>query len=160
MTSLPLSLHRKCVFRLPDKFHHHTSVTMTTSKGTKLVQACHTLKNKQSHTIREVASVVGLMVANFSGVKHDPPFYRCLENEKTDTLKLASGNLDSRMLLSEIAIKDLYWWVHNCINDPQLVQPELLQCVLKCDSSLQGWGSYLDGTWVSTGGLNQNHCIT
>ena len=58
-----------------------------------------------SHHWREVASVVVLMVENVSVVKRGPRFYRCLENGKTDSLKLASGNLDSRMPLSEIAIK-------------------------------------------------------
>jgi hypothetical protein len=93
---------------------------MTPSKSAKLAQACQSLLGKKSLTIREVASVVGLMVSSFPGVRYGPLFYRSLENEKTDALKLALVNLDSHMNLTELVIKDLEWWI-NCSNSDTLM---------------------------------------
>ena len=127
-------------------------VCMTPSKSAKLLQACQSLLGKRSPTIREVASVVGLMVSSFPGVRHGPLFYRSLENEKTDALKLALSNLDAHMTLTELVIKDLEWWTNCSHCDPHHIIPQIPHCVLKCDSSLLGWGSILEGTSSSTGG--------
>ena len=127
------------------------TVHMTPSKSANLIEACQSIIKKKSPTIREVASIVGTMVSSFPGVKYGPLFYRSLENDKTDALKGALGNLDAHMSLSGLALSDLEWWI-NCSNkDPQPILPLIPSSVLKCDSSLLGWGSILDDT-TSTGG--------
>ena len=127
-------------------------VHMTPAKSAKLIQACQNIMGKKSITIREVASVVGMMVSSFPGVRYGPLYYRSLENEKTDALKIALGNLDACMSLSELALQDLEWWINFSSNDPQTILRHTPHCVLKCDSSLLGWGSVLNGTNSSTGG--------
>lgn len=69
-----------------DKLGYTMQVYMTSPKSAKLIEACHSLQRKQSIPIREVASVVGLMVSSFSWVRYGPLFYRSLENEKNDAL--------------------------------------------------------------------------
>ena len=64
-------------------------VHMTPAKSAKLIQAYQNIMGKKSITIREVASVVGMMVSSFPGVRYGPLYYRSLENEKTDALKIA-----------------------------------------------------------------------
>ena len=66
---------------------------------------------------REVASVVGLIVSSFPGVRYGPLYYRTPENEKTDMLKTSGGNLDNYMFLSEQAVTDLHW-LENVHKDP------------------------------------------
>lgn len=69
----------------------------------------------------------------------------------TNALKITLGNLDACMSLSELALKDLEWWINFSSNDPQTILRHIPHWVLKCDSSLLGWGSVLDGTNSSTG---------
>ena len=88
-----------------------------------------------------MASVVGLMVSSFPGVRYGPLYYRTLENEKTDMLKTSGGNLDNYMFLSEQAVTDLHWWLENVHKDPNPISLPPSQLTLKCDSSLSGWGA-------------------
>ena len=48
---------------------------MTQSKSAKLIQACQNIMGEKSISIREVASVVGMMVPSFPGVRHEPLYY-------------------------------------------------------------------------------------
>jgi hypothetical protein len=52
-------------------------------------------------TIREVARVLGLIFSSFSGVDYGQLFYREIEVEKIQALKLARGNCDLKTQISE-----------------------------------------------------------
>lgn len=122
-------------------------VSMIPEKANKLKVACRTLLSHQGPVpIREVASVVGLMVASFPGVYYGPLFYRSLENDKTIALKSNSWNLDGDMIISPLAREDLRWWISeidHCSN-PVISQPPTI--TLKTDTSLKGWGGIIEGS--------------
>ena len=66
--------------------------------------------------------------------------------------KLMSWNHDDHMHISELAKKDRTWWFEHVVNDPcpvMLPEPKL---TLKCDSSLEGWGSVIDNSSTSANG--------
>jgi len=79
------------------------------------------------------------MVSCFPGVKYAPLYYRALENDKTDALKMNGWNLNERMLISGIAKKVMSWWLSNIDNDP-------------CDSSLEGWGGVIENSSLVANG--------
>ena len=114
------------------------TVSMKSDKADKAKSAILQLLRTEQPLIREVASVVGQMVSCFPGVKYGPLYYRALENDKTDALKTNGWNLDDRMLISDIANKDMSWWLSNIDNDPCPVRPMKYKLTLKCDSSLEG----------------------
>ena len=120
------------------------TVSMKLDKADKVKTAIRQLFRKEQPLIREVASVVGQMVSCFPGVKYAPLYYRALENGKTDALKMNGWNLDERMLIFDIAKKDMSWWLSNIHNDPCHVMPMKYKITLKCDSSLEGWGSVIE----------------
>ncbi len=64
-------------------------------------------------SIRDVPSVVGLIVSAFPAVKFGPLHYRALEFCKTGALKSFHGNFDHAMSLSNSAYEDLDWWINN-----------------------------------------------
>lgn len=99
------------------------------------------------------------MVSCFPGVKYAPLYYRALENDKTDALKMNGWNLDGKMYISDTATckEDMSWWLANIDNDPCPIMPTKYKLTLKCDSSLEGWGSVIDnpsivanGRWTPT----------
>lgn len=122
-------------------------ISMAPDKADKLKQACRKLlKQKGLVTIRDVASVVGLMVASFPGVYYGPLFYRSLENDKTNALKIQSWNLDREMSISPCARNDLEWWIRECDLFPCPLALQTPEITLKTDSSLSGWGGIIEGT--------------
>ena len=65
----------------------NTIIPMIPEKADIVRSKCHSLVQIQGPAqIREVASVVGLMVSSFAGVYYGPLFHRSLENIKTDAL--------------------------------------------------------------------------
>ena len=128
------------------------TVSMKSDKADKAKSAILQLLRTEKPLIREVASVVGQMVSCFPGVKYGPLYYRALENDKTDALKTNGWNLDDRMLISDIAKKDMSWWFSNIDNDPCSVRPMKYKLTLKCDSSLQGWGSVIENSSLAANG--------
>ena len=50
------------------------------------------------------------------------------------------------------AREDLLLWIRNVSNNPHNILQPSLDLTLKCDSTLQGWGSIIDGTTYCAGG--------
>ena len=82
-------------------------VTLPSSKIQKIKQACLSLHGSNTMPIRDVASVVGLIVSAFPAVKFGPLHYRALECCKIEALKSSHGNFDHAMSLSNSAYEDL-----------------------------------------------------
>ena len=101
---------------------------------------------KQRTQIREVESVVSLLVSCFPGVKYAPLYYGALENDKVDALKQTGWNHDEHMQISDLAKKDLSWWLENVDHDPCPIMPLAPRVTLKCDRLLEGWGSVFDNS--------------
>ena len=89
------------------------STTMTVrlmpEKKESIKSYCIELLEKQIFTIREIAKVIGKLVASFPGVMYGPLYYRQLEKEKILALKFNKGNFDASMKLSTAARKELQW---------------------------------------------------
>ena len=92
------------------------TVTFSHAKAENIKHVCKVILTTTQPTIREVAVVIGKLVASCPGVAMGPLFYRQLENEKTAALKFHHGNFDGNMVLSPSAKSDLQWWVDNIEN--------------------------------------------
>ena len=88
------------------------TVSLTKEKATKLKNACIRLKEANrktgSCTIREIAQVIGILVASFQAVLWGPLHYRQLENAKSVALKKNQGDFEAKTCLPTKAEKDLY----------------------------------------------------
>jgi hypothetical protein len=93
----------------------HMTITLTPEKKGVLKELCHSLISKQLLTIREVAQVIGKIISSFPGVAHGPLYYRALDLNKTEALKVCKGNFDKRMTLSEESKLELQWWAENIL---------------------------------------------
>ena len=126
------------------------TVKLTQERMDSLKQSCHELLQVHCPSVREVAEVVGKIVASFPAVQYGPLHYRSLERDKIEALKCNKGDFDSQMTLSEGSKQELEWWcanVHSACKTIGIKDPEV---VVFTDSSLSGWGCVCEGT--STGG--------
>lgn len=115
------------------------TVSLTPKKIKKLKSAvCHPLSS-MNPTIREVAQVVGLIIASFPGVMYGPLHFRITEGGKSEALKQSAGNFEAHMCLTPLAKCEL-----------QIYRQEP-QITVRTDASKQGWGCAVNN--LATGGL-------
>ena len=126
-------------------------ITQTLQKIEKIVNACTSLLNKSNRvSIREVSRVIGLLASSFPGVMFGPLYYRALEHDKVQALKLSRGNFDGYMKLSVNAIEEIHWWVTSLPTAYNKVSQGEPDIVINTDASLSGWGGVLND--VTCGG--------
>ena len=116
------------------------TVTLTDKKRGKIIALCHRILTKPQCTIRELAMVIGNLVAAEPGVEIAPIFYRRLESEKTRKVTEAKGDFDSTMTLSDTARQDLLWWRDNVHSQVRHIYKPEPQVVITTDSSDFAWG--------------------
>ena len=117
-----------------------------------LVQACQAITHKDEAQIRQVARVIGLMVAATPAVVLGKLHYRNLEKAKIDALKQVQGNFDARMTISEEMKSDLEWWCNNASVQDRDIFRSGADIELFTDASTIGWGRTLKqqsigGSW-------------
>lgn len=116
------------------------TVSITHEKADKIVTLCNKLLSKCEISIREFAQVIAKLVASQPGVQFAPLFFKDLEHEKEEALRIAKGNYDSKITLSKTASDFLLWWIDNLhISYNPIKQPEP-DMILESDSSGSGWG--------------------
>ena len=121
------------------------NVTLPSTKVLKIKDKCSKLYMSHNLSIRDVASVIGLIVSTFPAVKFGPLHYSSLENDKIQALAISKGNFGHAMSLSKTAY-DLRWWIDNVessFNDMAISNPEM---VIATDASSTGWGAVLGST--------------
>ena len=106
-----------------------------------------------SPCIRQLASVIGKLVAAFPAVQFGPLYYRSLEKDKILALKNNAGHFDRKTKLSQAAKIELQWWIFNIhsASKPLNQPPPTLE--LRSDASGKGWGA-TDMTTLTGGRWN------
>ena len=85
------------VLSLADEKNDKSKVTLTDSLG------------KYKISLRELARILGNIVASFPAVAYGPLFYRHLEREKITGLKYHKGNFEEKNRLSAKAKAEIKW---------------------------------------------------
>ena len=111
------------------------------------------LYNSHSCSIRELASVIGLIISVFPAIRPAKLHFRELERAKVDALRDNQGNYDAIVTLPELAKHELSWFMRHShtYNGTKLVKPSTV-ITLTTDASLSGWGvvserGHTKGTW-------------
>ena len=102
--------------------------------------------------MREVVSVIGLLVSAFPAVQFGPLYYRHLERDKSEAVKQNKGNFDKHMTLSSSALQELEWWEQNISHSNKRIchtQPDI---TIYTDASMSGWGAFDTYTNTKSGG--------
>ena len=86
---------------------------LTADRKCNLKDSCNKLLKARKLTIRDLAKVIGKVVASFTAVKYGPLYYRHLEENKKAALLVAKGDYDSPVSITFSARTELHWWVDN-----------------------------------------------
>lgn len=110
------------------------TVTLTIEQK-KIKDACTVLQERSKYSIREVASVLGLLVSSFPAVMYGPLYYRQLKQEKSHAIKDNHSNYEAFMLLFTDAKTELQWWIKNIENSFNVVNHDPPPLTIITDAS-------------------------
>ncbi|XP_045139142.1 uncharacterized protein LOC123520690 [Portunus trituberculatus] len=118
----------------------------------KIRQGCASLLCQDVTSIREVARVIGLLVAAMPAVELGKLHYRKLEVGKIAALKQEHGNFDRKLNIIADMKPDLSWWLDNMDRHQTHIFRSGTDIDLFTDASTLGWGGHLgcqttSGTW-------------
>lgn len=141
------------------------TVTLTQEKILRVKDNCHKVKGLIELPIQELARLIGLLVSSFPGVIYGPLFYRSLENDKTNALRLNKGNYQAQMRLSHESLREIQWWYDNIeiVNYPICLPNSKIDMTIYTDASKKGWGAVknkekIGGRWSDDEAKNHiNH---
>ena len=132
-------------------------VTLPLVKIQKIVKHCHELLSKDTVTIRDLAKIIGKLVATEPAVKYAALFYKPLEIQKDHELKLNRGDFASFMVLSEESRSCLNWWIDNLESQFRPIILPKPERIIESDSSMVGYGAYdvtndieISGLWTGS----------
>ncbi|XP_045126284.1 uncharacterized protein LOC123513278 [Portunus trituberculatus] len=128
------------------------TVSLPERRVLKVMTACTDLIKKSSARIREVARVIGLLVAAFPAVKFGKLHYRHLEKEKIAALQTGFGDFELWMPITDAMKADLQWWLDNVATQVQKIFTSGTEIDLYTDASTLGLGDHLQhrstsGSW-------------
>lgn len=128
------------------------TVSLPERRLIKIRLGCANLLGQDITSIREVARVIGLLVAAFPAVELGKLHYRKLEAGKIATLKQVHGNFDRKLNITADMKLDLSWWLDNVDRHHRHIFRSGTDIDLFTDASTLGWGGHLgclttSGTW-------------
>ena len=98
-------------------------VSLTVEKEEKFIRAASELLQKQTPSIREVAGLIGLMIAYSQAFTYGSVHLKELETEKVEALRASKGDFDSKMGLSAKAQDNIHWWLQNVRESGKVIRP-------------------------------------
>ena len=94
--------------------------------------------NCKSITIRNLAKLIGKLVASEPTVQYALLYYKSLEIEKDLVLRQNKGNIDAKTSISNESKAYLQWWVDNIKSSSKPIIRSQPDIVIESDSSLTG----------------------
>ena len=119
-------------------------VFLTTKKTNKILQLCIETIARKHLTIRELAKLIGNLVAALPAAQYGQMHYRTLERLEIQALKVSHGNWDAICTLEPKHKLEIQWWIDNVqsLYKPILLPP--VQATIYTDASGYAWGASLD----------------
>ena len=131
------------------------TITVTSEKKQKIKDLCLETLNSNKLSIRDVAQLIGNLVATFQAVPFGPIYYRSLEIDKINALRQYDGDFDTNISLSTQSRSDISWWIDNIDSAFKSIIPLPIDIIIYTDASKAEWGANMgthriNGRWDET----------
>ena len=103
-------------------------------------------------TVKQLASIIGTLVATFPGVLYGPLFYRKMELSKIKALKI-SKNYNRKILFESECKKELSWWLQEGLDSHKPISLGNPDIIIQTDASNLGWGAIIPALNLKTQGF-------
>ena len=122
--------------------------------------SCKISKISKILTIRELAKLIGNLVASMEAVPYRKLFYRQLERDKIKSLQQNKGNFEAKITLSDLSKKGLTWWENNFMTATKSLKKLPIDTTIYTDASLDGWGKFVKNLRQEACGPNKSRNYT
>lgn len=127
---------------------------ITDEKKHSIVSLISEFKAKRNPTIREFASILGVIVAGIPAVTYGKMRYRSLERNKCIALSSCNGDYEHHIEVHNNSIVELDWWATNVIKSFNTIVKGIPDTIISTDASMKGWGAVCNK--VTVGGQWSN----
>ena len=131
---------------------HQMRISLSEEKRERIRQLIQTALKAEFLNIKELATIIGTLVASFPAVEYGPLFYRQLELFKIHSLKMFK-NYKKNVVLDNACKKELDWWLKEGLYCGNVISHGNPDYTIQTDSSSYAWGAILLNTLISTQGL-------
>ena len=118
----------------------HMTVSLSENKREQIVDLITSSLISDSLTIRDIAIIVGTLIASFPAVEYGMLFHRELEILKINSLQ-GRYNFDKPVCLNTACIKQLKWWLKEGVFSGNVISHGNPDFFLQSDSSGFAWGA-------------------
>jgi len=132
----------------------HMTVTLTHDKGMKIQGMCNKLRARDFCTIRELAEIIGTLVASEPAVDFAPLYYKGMEHYKNTMLQCNKGDYEATVSLPGKVKEDLAWWENNILKVKRNICRDKVTIVIASDSSDFARGGVREGKSAGVRGVN------
>ena len=129
----------------------HMKITLTNEKKQKILKLCTAARLAHTLTIRELAKLIGNLVASMEAVPYGRLFYRQLEREKIKSLQQNKGNFEAKITLSDFSKKELTCCENSIMTATKILKKLPIDTTICTDASLDGWVAVCEKS--ETGGM-------
>ena len=134
-------------------------ISLPAEKANKILDCCRRLLVSQSITLRNLASLLGLLESSRPAIWRAPLHFRHLQSDLIRGLQMNQESYDALIVLSPSARIELAWWLNHTLNangsPVHLPPPDM---IITTDASKKGWGAVYqslqtNGRWSQTESL-------
>ena len=127
------------------------SFSLPEKKREKLLGQCSKAYTSKTVSLKELASLLGILNWASQSVEYAPAHFRSLQATYTRQSKLVSGVLSTQLTLPPEAKEDLLWWIKKAeFAKGRHISAGCPTIFICSDASLSGWGAVSDS--IKTGG--------
>ena len=117
-------------------------ISLPAEKANKILYCCRRLLDSQSITLRNLASLLGLLESSRPAIWRAPLHFRHLQSDLIRGLQMNQKSYDALIALSPSARVELAWWLKHTLNangsPVHLPPPDM---IITTDASKKGWGA-------------------
>ena len=139
-----LSPSKQCRFLGFEINSHECIVFIPEEKKIKILNLIKKMISKSDSKVREVAQLIGNLVAACPGVRYGWAHIKTLEREKELALIFNRMDYERKMLISTRVKTELNWWVENLPEAFSSFKNTSIDKVIFTDASTSGWGAVLE----------------
>ena len=131
------------------------TLSLPPDKIDKILSVSILVLSKESISVRKLASLIGLFVSAFPAVFLGKFYYRQLEREKINALRI-HNSFEASVSLTQDSKEEIQWWIDNIQshNGSPIKLPSIHSTIFT-DASNSGWGAWcgeklVHGFWSET----------
>ena len=125
-------------------------ISLPRDKVHAITQLSRSLSAREEVALRDLARIVGTMVAAHPAILPAPLHFRFLESAKSAALRQGLP-YQAKVKMTQDMVEDLNWWIREANNhNGRVMEIPRWDLVIESDASKKGWGACIQGT--ATGG--------